>query len=380
MSAEEQANTGSGFEASISNLRSLEATWGDNPTQKLYETFQSLISRPPVERLRNVSYEYFTGKTRPERASIATVADTVRERTVPGTINGEKVEAIPDTGADESFISAAFLDRLVRQRQQWGNKLPEHHPIAEMAFYSLPPVRLASGKTVTANSMAVVPWRFEGESKLRWLSCRVLPECAHDLILGDSFLRMTETLTKFKHRIKTTVRLLGSKLLSSLRLNYMGFDKRRLWGYLDGELVPALPDSGSDIMVISADYARRRGFFVDRGPDKQVMVQFADGSTTWTDGVVRGVEWEFGYTGGKVASDFFVLEDLPVDVVLSSDFVFDHDVFGAHERSFYEYGAGLDWLHLCNIRLIGRYSRDLEKLEEEGLVDRKLGSHFPRHP
>jgi hypothetical protein len=298
----------------------------------------------------------------------------IRERRVPGTIDGLEVEAIPGTGVEDCFISAAFLERIrQRDQEEYGSFGIFLARGMRDPFGTLKPVRLASGKTVAADTRVAVSWRFQGETMTHWLVCRVLPQCTHDLILGDSFLRATETLTKFKHRIKTTVRSLGLKLLSSLRLNYMGFDKRRMWGYLNGELVSALPDSGSDIMVVSAEYARRRGFVVDRGPEKQVMVQFADGSTAWADGVLSGLEWEFGYAGGKVVSDFFVLEDLPVDVLLSSDFVFEHDVFGTHEMSFFEYGSGLDWLHLCNIRLIGRYNRDLEKLEEEGLVDGKLG-------
>ncbi|KAK4032542.1 hypothetical protein C8A01DRAFT_20385 [Parachaetomium inaequale] len=236
------------------------------------------------------------------------------------------------------------------------------------------PVQLASGKSVTSITRVFILWRFDNEREhtAHWLDCLVLPKCAHDLILGDAFLRATETLTKFKHRISTTLRSLGTKLLR--RLNYMGTNadegRRQLWGYLDGELVAALPDSGSDIMAVSAEYARRRGFWVDRGRDRQVMVQFADGSTAWTDGVVAGLEWEFGLGGAKpVRDDFYVLEDLPVDVVFSGDFVFDRDVFGEHDGSLQLYGTVLDALQLCNIRLIGRYGKDLERLEEEGLVD-----------
>jgi hypothetical protein len=89
--------------------------------------------------------------------------------------------------------------------------------------------------------------------------------------------------------------------------------------------------------------------------------------------VVRGLEWGFGglLEGKVVMEDFYVLEDLPVDVVFSGDFVFEQDVFGEHGGSLELYGSLWDALHLCNIRLIGRYGKDLERLEEEGLVDGK---------
>jgi hypothetical protein len=90
--------------------------------------------------------------------------------------------------------------------------------------------------------------------------------------------------------------------------------------------------------------------------------------------VVRGVEWGFG--GGakeKVACDFYVLEDLAVDVLFSSDFVFDYNVFGQHDGSLFRYDDGLlNVLDLCNIRLIGRYISGDMKPEEEGLFDGKL--------
>ncbi|KAK4125986.1 hypothetical protein N657DRAFT_709321 [Parathielavia appendiculata] len=149
----------------------------------------------------------------------------------------------------------------------------------------------------------------------------------------------------------------------------MGFDMLRSFGYLDEEVVSALPVSGSNIMAMSADYARKRESVVDRRHERQVGVQFADVSTAWTDGIVSQLQRKFGNTGEKVRSDFYVLEHLPVDVLLSSDFVFGHDVFVEHERAFFDYGYALDLLHLCNIRLIGRYSSDLKKLEEEGLID-----------
>jgi hypothetical protein len=292
----------------------------------------------------------------------------IRDRRVTGAINGLKVDAIPDTGADASFISAAFLNRLKRLPET--NIKLDHHT-------ALPPVKLASGKTITPTSTANIPWRFDGERPINWITCLVLPKCAHDLILGDAFLHATQTLTTFfKTRVSVTLRSLGRRML--LRLNYMGAsEQRRVCGKLDGETVSALPDSGSDVMAVSAEYARRRGFCVQKGRERQVEVQFADGSSAWTEGVVRGLEWEFGDAGGKVVADFYVLGDLPVDVLFSSDFLFEHDVFGMHDEGLRcAHGSVLDLLQLCSLRLLRhRYHEvDLDKLEEEGLSDGKCCS------
>ncbi|KAL2132590.1 hypothetical protein VTI74DRAFT_3613 [Chaetomium olivicolor] len=115
---------------------------------------------------------------------------------------------------------------------------------------------------------------------------RVLPTLSDDLILGDTFLRVTETWTTFKHRIVVTV-----------------------WE-----------------------------------PDKQVMVQFADRSMMWTSGVVHGLKLVFEDNGKSVKSDFYVLGDLAVDVLFSSNFALDKDVFVGHERSFYRYENPLNML------------------------------------
>lgn len=55
-------------------------------------------------------------------------------------------------------------------------------------------------------------------------------------------------------------------------MNYMGSvgldaarEQRRERGHPAGEGVATLPDSESDIIVVSGEYARKRGFEVDRG-------------------------------------------------------------------------------------------------------------------
>ncbi|KAJ4300148.1 hypothetical protein N0V88_002817 [Collariella sp. IMI 366227] len=272
------------------------------------------------------------------------------DRRVRGVVDHLSINAVPDTGADESFISANLLKRLKYHNRHRPSNLGTE--IQQYEFDHLPPVQLASGKTVCSTTIATIPWRFEGESRIDWL-----------------------TLTTFKHRVVTTVRSVAGGGLRMVRmLNYMGQNKRRLWGYLDGALVTALPDSGSDIVAISAEYARQRGFGFDMSPGKQVLVQFADGSMARTDGVVEGLKWVFGAGGQSVISDFYVLRDLPVDVLFSSDFVFDHDVFRRHKWSFYRDENSLDML-LCNIRLMSqrRFKRNPSNKEnEEDLFDGKV--------
>lgn len=61
----------------------------------------------------------------------------IRDRRVTGVINGLKVDAIPDTGADASFISAAFLTKLKRLPTPPTIRVDHHHT-------ALPPVASSS--------------------------------------------------------------------------------------------------------------------------------------------------------------------------------------------------------------------------------------------
>lgn len=140
-------------------------------------------------------------------------------------------------------------------------------------------------------------------------------------------------------------------------------------GYLGGHLTAALPDTGSDVMLVSRDYAQKVGLNVDHGSENWLEVEFADGSTAWTSGVARNVSWAVG--SKMVRCDFHVLDDLCVDVVLSNDYLFETRVFSEHSDCFFDTDSEEELFQLCNIRLIGRFSDGLNGLEDEYLEDGK---------
>ncbi|GES58895.1 hypothetical protein ATEIFO6365_0003017800 [Aspergillus terreus] len=211
--------------------------------------------------------------------------------------------------------------------------------------------------------MVEVAWRFAKEQKPHILNCWILPGCVHDIVLGSHFLNATKTLTTFKNRIRSKL----VDLPRRLRLRLLGEEKQRLWGYLDGHLTAALPDTGSDVMFISSTYARNIGLLIDRDFEELLEVEFADGTTAWTSGVIRDVPWEVG--GTTVRCDFHVLDALCVDVVLSKNYLFDLNVFSESSEYFFSVDSEDDLFQLFNIRLIGRYGATLNILEEEYLQD-----------
>lgn len=164
-------------------------------------------------------------------------------------------------------------------------------------------------------------------------SFAVLPTCLHDVVLGRTFLRLTQTMTHFRNRLREKL----VSHLSTRKMHLIGRPNEAVVGQIDGYLTSACPDTGSDIMAISSSFAKQRGYHVDDSSENKIQVQFADGNFGQTYGKVSNVDWKFGY--GKDTSDsfkveFYVLDELPYDAILSNEFLFDNDVFGRFEKHF----------------------------------------------
>lgn len=274
---------------------------------------------------------------------------------VEGDVNGLPVEACPDTGAAMCCISSKLASGLGLGPAPGTQKM-----------ISLP------NKRVQSPGMVEVPWRFAGEQKVHTLKCWIFPECVHNIILGSHFLRETQTTTKFKGRIKSK----KTNLSRLLQLRFLGEEKQRLWGYLDGHPTAALPDTGSDVMLISSAYARKIGLTVDSDSENWLELELADGTTAWTSGVVRDVSWNVGWK--TVRCDFHVLDNLCVDVILSKNYLFALNTFSENSDSFFDIDSEENLFQLCNIRLIGQYGDTLNVLETEYLEDRKCRLRGPR--
>ncbi|KAL4805154.1 hypothetical protein BDV18DRAFT_141998 [Aspergillus unguis] len=292
-------------------------------------------------------YRLVNSRARNNACNSSGFSSASRQFFMEGDVNGNPVEALPDSGADVCFISPELVSSL------------DLFPAAGTQKR----IHLANKKHVQSPGMVEVRWRFANEQKAHILKCWILPGCVHDLILGSHFLNKTRTLTVFKGRIKSK----PAELSRPLQLKLLGGQKQRLWGSLDGNITAALPDTGSDGMFISSAYARRIRLEIDRDFENWLEVEFADGTTDWTSGIVRDVPWEVG--GKTVRCNFHVLDDLCVDVILSKDYLFDLNMFSENGECFFDNNLEEDLSQLCNIRLIGRYGDTLNDLEEEYLND-----------
>lgn len=279
-----------------------------------------------------------------------TLSARVSQWTIFGNVMGKPIAALPDSGADACFISPETA------------RLLGLHPQPETERR----VRLANGREAVSPGSVIVPWNFRNEEATLNMTCWILPGCTHQIILGSEFLEETKCLTTLRHRIQRKY----ISVSKSVSVNLLGEGKQRLWGYLNDNFVAALPDTGSDIMIMSRDYARRLGLEIESGPGDIVEVEFADGATALTDGIVRDVVWASG--GHSIQCDFLVLDNLSVDVILAKDYLFEMDVFSDCKEYLTE-DNDIQHLDIYGIRLVrvfsDRFGPKLDQLEDNSIED-----------
>jgi hypothetical protein len=245
-----------------------------------------------------------------------------RQWELPGTINGVRVKAFPDSGSSRDIVSHEFVKKHFQA----------HHMVSTSAY----DMKIPNGRTVRTLGEIELPFRFEGESEAHVRRFAVLPSCVHDVVLGKTFLRLTRTFTRFKKRLREKL----VKCLGNLRMHLMGDSDEQVLGQMNGYLTSACPDTGSDIMAMSSHFAKQRGYHIDDSQANKIQVQFADGSFGRTKGKISKLTWKFGYGMGPVDSfeiDFYVLDELPCDVILSNEFLFDNNVFERFEKYFVQF-------------------------------------------
>ncbi|KAI1662747.1 hypothetical protein F4813DRAFT_341740, partial [Daldinia decipiens] len=69
--------------------------------------------------------------------------------------------------------------------------------------------------------------------------------------------------------------------------------KDRLRCTINSYEASAFLDTGSDLMIVSGDFARRSGFIVHREEKYRRKIELIDGSTIRTDGMVLDAELQF---------------------------------------------------------------------------------------
>ncbi|KAF5550694.1 hypothetical protein FMEXI_3653 [Fusarium mexicanum] len=331
----------------VGNLEKLNADF-ECDLKSLEAAIENNKKTPPLAAQRSPAKTYSSGST-----------DYIVKALV-GT-ERHQVDALPDTGAKRNFVSQQLVDQL--------GLVPEVR-IKER-------FRLPTGATVESSGTVNLPFTFLGESDNYLLNCCILPKCTQDLILCQAFLKATGTLTKFTRRITKSLR----KFTSRLRFNLIEDDTCCLQGYFDDIPSIALADTGCDAMLISADFARRHSLQIDKGFEHRRTIEYADGSLDTTTGIVYDSTWQFSSSWDGIPCNFYVLEDLKADIILSSHFIFEHEVFSQFEEDIIDTSLmpGRQFEDIYNIRLIiSHYSSALEHLEASSIADMNSPGSFSR--
>ncbi|OAL43943.1 hypothetical protein IQ07DRAFT_605466 [Pyrenochaeta sp. DS3sAY3a] len=274
---------------------------------------------PPVFRVPDPFYEYFLSLY----------------------IHGTLVEAFPDNCSEVNLIS----QQLIRN-----DKLDD---------YVQTLIRLPNGTMIETSGSVTYQCKFTEDGETFNVKFAVLPRCLHNVVLSDSFLRSTQTDLVLGSRIQ--YKSLKSSLPIQVCLS--GSPPRYLRGSINGKMVLASPDIGSNANIITVDEANACGLVVDRRPEKSLLY-FVDGSFVETCGIVRAAEWQFGglstttalenlkeprvlqplvsdwafgtgtYHSDIFICDFHVVKTLTVPVILSSTLLYGTNAFIACAQHF----------------------------------------------
>lgn len=227
---------------------------------------------------------------------------------VAGRLGGRPVSAFADFGAATDLMSMEYVRRQ-------GHQVNKTQPGR---------VRLAGARSVRSEGTVTLPWQFDGELSAFNRTFTVLSSCLHDVVLGSHFIQLTSLFSKYKDRV---IRKLRSVHLP--RFCATDNPLYRMQGSVDGYSVLALPDTGSDFLLISRSCAKRSYLPIKTGREYEKYFQYADGSYGSTKGLVEDVAWTYPH-GTTYIRDFYVLDDMPCDVILSEEFLRESQAFEKH--------------------------------------------------
>lgn len=178
--------------------------------------------------------------------------------------------ACPDSGADDNVIALEVANTLgltiiTEQEDKKQFRLGNGKMVQSLGKV-LASCNLALGDASTHRDLPVLFYVFK--------------TLAAPLIMGMAFLQVTETLSRYRDR------LIEQEVpqTSFLRLYSIDTPRRHLPCRLNDDLVLANADSGSDLDLVSAEYAESHAWQID---PREEVIEFADGSRDTTSGLVR---------------------------------------------------------------------------------------------
>jgi len=161
----------------------------------------------------------------------------------------------------------------------------------------------------------------------------VLPKTATPVLVGMPFLNPTEIMTKHRDKLMTLRR--PHRQASSVCS--IGKPKLHMACELNNVLTVAVPDSGSEVDLVSPQFALARGFEVHSRIEK---IELADGSIVTSEGYIRATlsipthfnEDYLPVNKAAIKVDFLVLDDLSHDVIIGEHCLEELRVFSDNDH------------------------------------------------
>ena len=183
-----------------------------------------------------------------------------------------------------------------------------------------------------------------------------------NIILGRPFLRATQTLDLYQHRLR---HIEGASDVP-LAVRSVGQVKERMQCWLDGKAVWTLPDTGADVNLISPTFARALGYGDKKGKPiyranrHRIDLEMVNGSTVTTEGAIQ-LSVSFSpresnstiyelveFSEQKTTTDekteiqgncqiqetFYVLAELNYEVILGETLLATVDAYNQHTTKF----------------------------------------------
>lgn len=290
----------------------LSPTWGFSPRPKDHPTAPLAFGHSsPNAGKKSVQYNS------PKASEIVTqhtFAYETKARTVLKILaNGSLVTVLPDTGVTGNVMTKEHAGSLGvdvdSSKQRW--------------FQNAVLTRFQS------IGFAVLDLSFPDDPKRTW-RCEfdIVTECAAPMVIGHAFLSQANVFTRWRrHLTKAALRVtrsLGGMIRKFWRLMLMEPSRRMLRCDVDGLSTLADADSGSDVDLVSLDYAERRMWDITHLPPDEGFVVLANGDLTRVLGYVDTV---ITIQGKSAQKRCYVLEGLACSVILGVDTIEEFQVF-----------------------------------------------------
>jgi hypothetical protein len=216
--------------------------------------------------------------------------------------------ACPDSGAEKNFMLEETAIAL-------GLKDEIDNSNSEL-------FTIANGKQIKSAGRVSVECAFARDSNVvKTCVFHVFTRLVVPLIMGAGFLRETETLSLYRNRLQER------PWIASLPLRVMHIDgaKERFKCYIDGNEVLANADTGSEMDLMSRNYALESRHNIKK-LEFDTEVQFADGSIALLAGQIFS-QFRTCERDPWSTKWFYVLENLTCDVLLGEETLDENDAF-----------------------------------------------------